>query len=89
MIGKTTRISAVALVFLFATVTTVSHVLAFEDSDVDGLPDAWEMEYFGDLNQGPEMDFDGDGASNLEEFVGGTNPADPSDKPGPPNDRTM
>ena len=84
MIRKTTRISAVALVFLFATVSMVSHVLAFEDNDSDGLPDAWEMEYFGDLSQGPGMDFDGDGASNLEEYEGGSDPNDPNDKPGPP-----
>lgn len=84
MIGKTTRISTVALVFLFATVSMVSHVLAFEDYDGDGLSDAWELEYFGDLSQGPDMDFDGDWASNLEEFIAGTNPVDPNDRPGPP-----
>ncbi len=84
MIGKTAKISAVALVFLFATVAIAGHVLAVEDSDGDGLPDAWELEHFGNLSQGPDMDFDGDGASNLAEFDAGTDPTDPNERPGPP-----
>ncbi len=87
MIGKTARISAVALVFLFATVAITGHVLAVEDSDGDGLPDAWELEHFGDLSQGPDTDFDGDGASNLAEFDAGTNPSDPNDRPNPPDSK--
>ncbi len=87
MIGKTSRVSIVALAFLFATVSMVGQVLAFGDDDGDGLPDAWELEFFGDLSQGPEMDFDGDGAINVDEYIGGSNPADPNDKPGPPRDK--
>ena len=30
------------------------------DSDNDGMLDAWEMQYFGNLSQGPNTDFDGD-----------------------------
>ena len=84
MIGKISKISTAALIFLLATVSMIGQVLAFGDYDGDGLPDAWELENFGNLSQGPEMDFDGDGASNLEEFLGGTNPVDPNDRPGPP-----
>jgi len=84
MIGKTVRISAVAIVFLFATVSCVSHVLADEDSDNDGLPDWWELEYFGDLSHGPDDDSDGDGFTDLEELRSGTDPTDPNDKPKPP-----
>ena len=46
------------------------------DRDGDGLPDSWEMAYFGNLNQTTTGDFDGDGVSNRDEFLDGTNPAD-------------
>jgi hypothetical protein len=44
------------------------------DSDSDGLPDAWELQYFGNLNQGPNDDPDGDGITNIQEFYEGRNP---------------
>lgn len=44
------------------------------DSDIDGLPDWWERTYFGNLNQGPEGDYDSDGYLNAEELVDGTDP---------------
>jgi len=47
------------------------------DTDGDKLPDAWERQYFGDLTQAGDGDFDGDGQSNLREYLQGTNPADP------------
>ena len=54
------------------------------DTDNDGLPDEWEITYFGSLVYGPEDDPDGDGFSNGQEFRAGTNPADPdSHPPGP------
>ncbi|MSU62792.1 MAG: hypothetical protein EXS31_10415 [Pedosphaera sp.] len=46
------------------------------DTDEDGLPDAWERRYFGNLDQKPEGDPDGDGISNLREFAFGTVPND-------------
>ena len=45
------------------------------DSDGDGLPDSWELQYFGNLLQGPNDDPDGDGATNLQELNQGRNPA--------------
>jgi hypothetical protein len=45
------------------------------DSDGDGLPDSWELAHFGSLNQTATGDFDGDGVSNLQEFLDGTDPA--------------
>ena len=49
------------------------------DSDSDGLPDDWELSYFGDLSHGPDGDDDtggGDGMTNYEEWVAGTDPTD-------------
>ncbi len=44
------------------------------DSDGDGLPDTWEIANFGNLAQNALGDFDGDGVSNLDEFLQGTDP---------------
>ncbi len=44
------------------------------DSDGDGLPDSWELLYFGDLSQGPNDDPDMDGRPNLQEYQDGTDP---------------
>lgn len=51
------------------------------DTDGDGLPDAWEMSQFGNLNQTASGDADGDGVSNLKEYQNGTaaNDADTDD----------
>ncbi|MBN1852338.1 MAG: pectate lyase [Pirellulales bacterium] len=46
------------------------------DTDHDGMPDAWEKQYNFDPNQGsdPSEDSDGDGYTNVEEYLNGTNP---------------
>ncbi len=52
------------------------------DTDGDGLPDVWEIKYFGNPTiANPNDDSDGDGYTNLEEFKAGTNPMDPNDQP--------
>jgi subtilisin family serine protease len=49
------------------------------DSDNNGLPDWWELQYFGHLTgSDPHADPDADGASNLAEFLAGTNPTNAS-----------
>jgi hypothetical protein len=53
-----------------------------QDSDNDGLPDAWETENdlatdddgSGDINNGPDGDPDNDDSTNAEEFANGTDP---------------
>lgn len=45
------------------------------DQDGDGLPDDFEQFYFGSPTTGdPNADNDGDGQSNLSEYLAGTNP---------------
>ena len=44
------------------------------DSDLDGLPDDWEMYYFKDLSHNAAGDEDQDGLSNLEESRNGSSP---------------
>jgi hypothetical protein len=48
------------------------------------LPDAWEQQYFGSLDQSGNGDFDGDGHFNLAEFQAGTNPANAASIPAGP-----
>jgi hypothetical protein len=44
------------------------------DSDRDGLPDAWELKYFGDLRYNGLDDPDHDGESNRREYLLGRHP---------------
>lgn len=48
------------------------------DHDGNGLPDGWELIYFGSGGAAPTADADNDGTSNLMEYLAGTNPLDPS-----------
>jgi hypothetical protein len=45
------------------------------DADSDSLPDSWEQQYFnGPTNAIADADDDGDGFSNLQEYISGFNP---------------
>ena len=46
------------------------------DTDCDGMDDEWEMEHFGTLDRDGTGDYDGDGISDLDEFLNGTPPAE-------------
>jgi subtilisin family serine protease len=49
------------------------------DTDANGLPDWWELQYFGHLTgSDPNADADHDGMSNLAEWLAGTNPTNAS-----------
>ena len=62
-----------------SSVTTTVTVVLDGDSDDDGMEDAWEISTFGDLQQDGDRDYDGDGYSNVDEFIRGTDPLDSSD----------
>jgi hypothetical protein len=69
---------------LAAAVTHVPPVMIL-DADGDLLPDNFECAFFGGLAEGPYGDKDGDGYSNLQEFLDGTDPNDKAIKgAGPP-----
>jgi fibro-slime domain-containing protein len=44
------------------------------DSDDDGLPDDWEIFYFGDLSRDGSGDYDRDGVSDAAEYAAGRRP---------------
>lgn len=44
------------------------------DVDNDGLPDVWEMTYFGNLDRDGTGDYDNDGFTNDQEYESGTDP---------------
>lgn len=58
--------------------TGIGHVA---DTDEDGLPDYWEIKYFGDLTttDGTE-DSDGDGLTDYEEYLAATDPTSSSSR---------
>lgn len=46
----------------------------WSDVNGNGIPDWWELYYFGNLNQSATGDYDGDGVDNLDEYLEGTSP---------------
>jgi hypothetical protein len=70
--------------FAVANIGQVKKLFSFElpaidplyDGDHNGLPDQWEHQYFGRLGIDPNADFDGDGISNLQEYLNHTDPTD-------------
>lgn len=55
---------------------TLQSAVAPQDSDNDGMPDAWERKYGFDANNAGDnsSDKDGDGYTNVEEYLNGTDP---------------
>lgn len=54
------------------------------DKDGDGMDDEWEMEHFVNLDNDGTADTDGDGRSDLQEFLEGTDPKIAEMIPGTP-----
>ena len=51
------------------------------DSDANSLVDSWERKFFGRIGVDPYGDADGDGYTNLQEYLGGSDPTDPFSLP--------
>jgi hypothetical protein len=62
-----------------SAVVQTATIAAGADSDHNGLPDAWELQYFGHLGVDPDADPDHDGMSNHAEYLAGTDPNNGSD----------
>ncbi|MDA1043791.1 MAG: hypothetical protein O3C57_01065, partial [Verrucomicrobia bacterium] len=54
------------------------------DSDLDSLPDWWELFYSSSIAMVANVDNDNDGFSNLSEYRDGADPSDPLSRPSPP-----
>ncbi|RYD82078.1 MAG: hypothetical protein EOP84_10005, partial [Verrucomicrobiaceae bacterium] len=63
----------------FAVTNNATLNVTFTDTDHDGLQDAWEQAQFGSLLAAATQDADGDGRTNREEFLAGTDPKNGSD----------
>jgi len=59
------------------TIVIADAVSPADDTDADGLPDAWEMRFFGSLSESAVGDPDHDGLTNLAEFRSGARPDKP------------
>jgi hypothetical protein len=67
--GFDTSASAVGLIEIL-----YPEIPAGSDVDANGLPDAWETQHFGATGASASADVDGDGATNLMEYLTGTDP---------------
>lgn len=52
----------------------VIRILSADDTDGDGMQDSWEMDHFAGLERDGSADFDGDGLSDLDEYLNGFDP---------------
>jgi len=65
--------------YAVANIGQLKHLFDFDlttDTDSDGLPDWWEMFYFGDLDENAAGDTDSDSYDNSTEFNYGSDPSD-------------
>ena len=66
---------------VYENTTLTAHYLSVGvDEDKDGLPDGWEIYWFGNLNQTGSSDYDLDGYAEAVEYTRGTNPLLPNRK---------
>jgi len=63
-----------SFVLLEDTTCTAHYLPSTRDTDADGVPDWYEIEYYGNLNQNAASDGDSDGITLLVEYSGGSHP---------------
>lgn len=69
---------------LTTSITPTFRIAPLTDTDDDGMLDAWELSHFGDLSRDGTGDFDGDGLTDKEEFLMGTDPTFAGNAPSVP-----
>ncbi|MEY4484180.1 MAG: hypothetical protein RL693_1632, partial [Verrucomicrobiota bacterium] len=67
-------LNPMSFVLLEASTATAHYLPTTRDTDADGVPDWYEIEYFGNLTRLASNDSDGDGITLLAEYNGGTHP---------------
>ena len=67
-------INPTPFLLLEATTATAHYLPETRDTDADGVPDWFEIEYYGNLAQSASSDTDADGASLLAELSANTHP---------------
>lgn len=67
-------LNPISFILFEDTVATAHYLPVFRDTDVDGLPDWYEIEYFGGLSPPASHDSDMDGITLIEEYTGGSHP---------------
>lgn len=79
--GYTTPLSQIVTIASAQTnsITAEYILIPNYDGDGNGLPDWWELEYFGSTGVDPNEDGDGDGFTNYEEYIALTDPTDKGD----------
>jgi hypothetical protein len=59
-------------------VVTSTPAALWRDTNGTGMPDWWQLEYFGNLTNQPYAYYDGDVVCNLDQYLEGTDPDNPS-----------
>ena len=67
-------LNPISFVLLETTTATAHYQPASRDTDADGVPDWYELEYYGSLSYSVASDTDGDGFTLLQEYQNGTHP---------------
>lgn len=72
----TFRIEATSGVLAGADSMEYTSCIPLPDYDGDGIADAWEIQWFGDMTHDASTDPDQDGLNDLQEYLHGTSPVD-------------